>query len=331
LEELIVNGGTTNLSRAYTYGLNLISQRQPGVSSDFFVCDGHGSTRLLTDAGGNVVNAFAYDAYGNMIASNAASQTAYLYCAQQFDFDFGLYYHRARYLNNGTGRFWTGDTFEGDNEDPVSLHKYLYAGDDPVNRIDPKGTDAMFIFANGTRRKAETLAQFVTIARNAGPRSLASIEMDGHGDPNQQTLDEKDPPSDLEEGLLYVAGYHKVYCFREHDSIASVVWAYPDAGTLFSGKFSTRIIPSASIKLRGCSTAKVPDSIAENLSKQVKDVEVWGSLEDSKFPSGSAPEGIAIYYNGALTHARSLRTSWFGTGVENFDGEFVSDLDIGPF
>ncbi len=81
VEELTVSGTTTNLSRAYTYGLNLISQCQPGVSTNFFVYDGHGSTRLLTDASGNVLNAFAYDAYGTMIASNGASQTAFLYRA----------------------------------------------------------------------------------------------------------------------------------------------------------------------------------------------------------------------------------------------------------
>jgi RHS repeat-associated protein len=48
---------------------------------------------------------------------------------------------RARYLNPNTGRFWTMDSYEGDNEDPLSLHKYLYGGDDPVNVTDPSGHD----------------------------------------------------------------------------------------------------------------------------------------------------------------------------------------------
>jgi hypothetical protein len=33
------------------------------------------------------------------------------------------------------------DSYEGDPESPVSLHKYLYAGDDPVDRVDPSGYD----------------------------------------------------------------------------------------------------------------------------------------------------------------------------------------------
>jgi hypothetical protein len=35
------------------------------------------------------------------------------------------------------------DTFEGDNEDPLSLHKYLYCHDNPVNKIDPSGHDGI--------------------------------------------------------------------------------------------------------------------------------------------------------------------------------------------
>ena len=33
------------------------------------------------------------------------------------------------------------DTEEGDDDNPLSLHKYLYASASPVNRIDPSGND----------------------------------------------------------------------------------------------------------------------------------------------------------------------------------------------
>jgi hypothetical protein len=35
------------------------------------------------------------------------------------------------------------DTYEGDDQEPLSLHKYLYGGGDPVNNIDPSGHDGM--------------------------------------------------------------------------------------------------------------------------------------------------------------------------------------------
>jgi hypothetical protein len=50
-----------------------------------------------------------------------------------------MYYLRARYYRPELGRFWTMDTHEGNPSDPLSLHKYLYAANNPVNLIDPSG------------------------------------------------------------------------------------------------------------------------------------------------------------------------------------------------
>ena len=50
---------------------------------------------------------------------------------------------RARLYNVNTGRFQTMDTYQGNNEDPLSLHKYLYCKADPVNFVDPSGHDAI--------------------------------------------------------------------------------------------------------------------------------------------------------------------------------------------
>jgi len=55
--------------------------------------------------------------------------------------DFHTGVSRARYYKPDTGRFWTRDTDEGNNEDPLSLHKYLYCQANPVNGSDPTGHD----------------------------------------------------------------------------------------------------------------------------------------------------------------------------------------------
>jgi len=154
MEELTATG-TTNF---YTYGLDLISQRTPGSSpsTNFFTSDGHGSTRYLSDKGGKLVNAFAFDAYGTLVASNSTPQTAYLYCGEQFDTDLGFHSLRARYLNPATGRFWTMDTYAGNNEDPLSLHKYLYCHGNPVNMTDPLGKWVTFIHKEAIDRALQT-------------------------------------------------------------------------------------------------------------------------------------------------------------------------------
>ena len=58
---------------------------------------------------------------------------------EQYDSDLALYYLRARYYNPNTGRFMSRDPEDGKAADPKSLHKYLYAGGDPVNGWDPTG------------------------------------------------------------------------------------------------------------------------------------------------------------------------------------------------
>jgi len=89
---------------------------------------------------GSVVT-YDSDAFGNLIRSTGSTPNNYLFAGEQFDPDLGLYYNRARYLNVSTGRFWSADTFEGESNDPLSLHKYLYVAGDPVNGVDPSGND----------------------------------------------------------------------------------------------------------------------------------------------------------------------------------------------
>ena len=139
----------SSLSRGYNYGLNLISQRQVSSGTvSYYGYDGHGSTRFLLNTSGGITDTYTYDAYGNSIYSSGSMPNNYLYCGQQFDFDLGFYLNRARYWNTGTGRFFTSDSTDGNNDDPLSLHKYLYGADNPVNMIDPSGHDDLAMTMN---------------------------------------------------------------------------------------------------------------------------------------------------------------------------------------
>ena len=124
----------------YVYGLDLISADLASASGvRFYHADGQLSIRLLTDAAGHVADTYLYDAFGVLIAATGGTANAYLYTGEQFDAETALYYLRARNYDSGTGRFTSTDPFPGFNTDPSSLHRYLYAANDPVNRIDPSG------------------------------------------------------------------------------------------------------------------------------------------------------------------------------------------------
>ena len=122
----------------YTRGDELISQERDGKKS-YYVYDGHGSVRALADESGKVTNKYVYDAFGNLISSVGSTKNDFLFCGEQFDPVTGLYYLRARYMNPSVGRFITMDSYEGSIDDPVSLHKYLYADANPVSNSDPSG------------------------------------------------------------------------------------------------------------------------------------------------------------------------------------------------
>ena len=127
---------------SYVYGDDLISQTR-GAATAYYHFDGSGSTRLLTDAAGAVTDTYTYDAFGVELASTGTTANRYLFNGQQYDADTAFYYLRARYYNAGQGRFLTTDPFQGVDTDPPSLHKYVYAHNDPVNMSDPSGLFAM--------------------------------------------------------------------------------------------------------------------------------------------------------------------------------------------
>ena len=129
---------TGSLRARYVYGHDLLSQTRDSVVS-YYHPDGLGSPRTLTDSAQTVTNTYTYDAFGNLLDKTGVTVNEYLYTGEFFDANIGFYYLRARYMNPALGRFVTQDTFEGFHNDPYSLHKYLYAHANPVNRLDPSG------------------------------------------------------------------------------------------------------------------------------------------------------------------------------------------------
>ncbi|MDH5605276.1 MAG: RHS repeat-associated core domain-containing protein, partial [Anaerolineae bacterium] len=51
----------------------------------------------------------------------------------------GLQHLRARYMDPGTGRFISRDTWAGEYDDPMSLNKWMYVMGNPVMYTDPSG------------------------------------------------------------------------------------------------------------------------------------------------------------------------------------------------
>ena len=109
----------------------------------YYVFDGHGSVRMLTDSAGAVTDSYSYDAYGNLLEKRGDTENDYLYVGEQYNANTGLYYLRARYMNPSTGTFATMDSYQGNIYEPASLHKYMYANTNPVMNTDTSGYCSM--------------------------------------------------------------------------------------------------------------------------------------------------------------------------------------------
>ncbi|HEX7155000.1 MAG TPA: PKD domain-containing protein [Thermoanaerobaculia bacterium] len=133
--EEVVGGAVV---RSFVYGHMLVAQKTAaGVS--FYGYDGQGSVRFLTDASGAITDTYDYDAFGTLIRRTGTTQNDYLWLGEQYDADLGVYYFRARWYDQATGRFWSTDPELGTTGDPLTLHRYLYSAHDPLNKSDRSG------------------------------------------------------------------------------------------------------------------------------------------------------------------------------------------------
>ena len=136
----------TTLAARYDYGDDLVRMDR-GSGVYYYLYDGLGSTRQLVNTSGSVTDTWGYSAFGELASHTSTQATPtvnpFLFNAQQFDGASGDYYLRARYYDQSNGRFVSQDPFGGRDDDPVSLHRYLYANADPIQMVDPSGRDSM--------------------------------------------------------------------------------------------------------------------------------------------------------------------------------------------
>ncbi|HWN73083.1 MAG TPA: RHS repeat-associated core domain-containing protein, partial [Solirubrobacterales bacterium] len=130
IPELLQEGETEYI---YGPGGEAIEQVTAGTAT-YLHQDQQGSTRLLTDGGGNVVGRYDYSPWG-AVASYAGSASTNLQFDGEFtDAETGFQYLRARYYDPSTGQFLARDPAAN-----LTRSRYGFALSDPVDSSDPSG------------------------------------------------------------------------------------------------------------------------------------------------------------------------------------------------
>ena len=125
-------GATGNVVARYLRGANLIAREQDGAAQ-YYLFNAHGDVAQRTDALGNLLKNYRYDAFGNEENPEPLDVNPFRYCGEYFDRETGDYYLRARCYDPRTGRFTA--------EDPIrsETNRYFYCGNNPTAFRDPTG------------------------------------------------------------------------------------------------------------------------------------------------------------------------------------------------
>jgi RHS repeat-associated protein len=133
--------GIFNYSYIYD-GSVLVARLNPDGTKHYYHPDHLGSTTLVTDSTGNIVEETFYEPFGDV--TSGGSSEVKLYTGQFSDSATGQYYYGARYYKPEWGRFVQADEISFIYI-PQSLNRYSYVYNNPYFYVDPNGKWAIAI------------------------------------------------------------------------------------------------------------------------------------------------------------------------------------------
>lgn len=140
----------------YYRGLGRILSMQPirgsggGNQVFYYHDDGLGSVTALTKNQGASEHDYRYSDYGRILGNNGHAADAsnftdphnhYTYTGQEWDEEIQLFHFYAREYEPETGVWLQQDPYRGRIDNPMTLNRYGYVGDNPINLSDFYGYD----------------------------------------------------------------------------------------------------------------------------------------------------------------------------------------------
>ena len=139
LVETDANGN--NATEYIFFGGKRIARREASGAVFYSFADHLGSSRVVTNAAGQILDDSDYYPFGGERVVAAGSGNAYKFTGKERDSESGLDNFGARYFASTTGRFLSPDPLlnSGRPWNPQTWNRYTYARNNPLSFIDPTG------------------------------------------------------------------------------------------------------------------------------------------------------------------------------------------------
>ncbi|MBQ7714537.1 MAG: RHS repeat-associated core domain-containing protein [Clostridia bacterium] len=187
-----------------------------GSTRYYYVRNVLGEITGIIDTNGDYVVKYTYDAWGkpldildgsgNDVSNNAthiANVNPFRFKGYYYDTESGLYYLQSRYYDPNTGRFINADGYISTGQGFLGYNMFVYCGNTPVCRVDPKG--------HFWKELWETLTQ--TLQQASGYFAVAA---------GVSQIDSPIPgPADIISGVLLIGGVLTCIGIATYDTITA--------------------------------------------------------------------------------------------------------------
>jgi RHS repeat-associated protein len=134
--KLASNGAVQNTSY-YQVNDQQVAKKNPDGTKNYYLNDNLGSTNVLANQTGGLVERTTYYPYGEFRSGGTKSK--FEYTGQENDPETNLDYYNARYYNAHIMHFTQPDDVIPNQYDPQTLNRYAYARNNPLVYTDPTG------------------------------------------------------------------------------------------------------------------------------------------------------------------------------------------------
>jgi len=136
--------GDGEVVRRYLIGSNgfsILAQETVGTTNEtlWLLVDDLGSTRALVDDAGAVVARYAYDSFGNILATSDPLQTRVLYTGLEWDADAKTWHALYRDYESSTTQWLSEDPIQ---DSSGQFNYRIYVGNAPTMFVDWSGLAA---------------------------------------------------------------------------------------------------------------------------------------------------------------------------------------------